>query len=433
MSKGRWYGCLVAAIVSMGLGGSIVSAQEVVKMAVVASMGGPAAAAYGTGSKNAAELLIDAINAGRLPAPYNTPGLGGKKIEVIFVDEEGGNTKQAGEFRNLVQKRGVEIVFGYVSSGVCAAIAPIADELKTLTLFSLCGATRILEVPRTHVFRTQMTAAAEGIAAARYVSETMPKLKSYTGINQNYAWGQDAWNDFAAAMKQLSPALVSDKPLWTKIFQAEFSSEVSALSLSKDELIMSSFWGADVDSFVQQASLRNLLADKKLFLTTGAAEGIYRIGSRMPNGVIVGARGPYGVFAADNTTPLHTWFVTEYEKRYGPITSVATYQSANGILALKAAYDKASRTKKSNISTADAIAALKGLTYDGITSKVTMARSGGHQAVMEMGYGVTKWDESRKKITLTNVKFYSPECIQPPDGISSDNWIAGGMKGAKCR
>jgi len=170
---------MVAAVAAIGLSPSQGYAQEKLKIAVVASMSGPAAAAYGIGSKNAAELLLEAINAGVLPAPYDSPGLGGRQVEIVFVDEEGGNTKQVGEFRNLVQRRGVEIVVGFVSSGVCAAIAPVADELKVLTMFTLCGATRILEeTPRTHVFRTQISAAAEGVAAARYVKEMVPNLKS---------------------------------------------------------------------------------------------------------------------------------------------------------------------------------------------------------------------------------------------------------------
>ena len=44
-------------------------------------MTGPAAAPFGIPDRNAAELLIDALNAGKVPAPYAKVGLGGAKIE----------------------------------------------------------------------------------------------------------------------------------------------------------------------------------------------------------------------------------------------------------------------------------------------------------------------------------------------------------------
>ena len=30
------------------------------------------------------------------------------------------------------------------------------------------------------------------------------------------------------------------------------------------------------------------------------------------------------------------------------------------------------------------------------------------------------------------VKFYPAECVNPPEGVKSVDWINGGMKGAKC-
>ena len=41
------------------------------------------------------------------------------------------------------------------------------------------------------MFRTMGHATADNVAAAMYVKEKYPDLKGYTGINQNYAWGQD--------------------------------------------------------------------------------------------------------------------------------------------------------------------------------------------------------------------------------------------------
>jgi Periplasmic binding protein len=111
--------------------GAITAAQQPtqapVKVGIVTFLTGPAAAPFGIPGRNAAEILIESLNAGSLPAPYNRVGLGGAKIEAKFVDEAGSTAQQVTEFRNLVQRDKVDVVVGYVSSGNCLAVAPVAE------------------------------------------------------------------------------------------------------------------------------------------------------------------------------------------------------------------------------------------------------------------------------------------------------------------
>ena len=153
--------CLLLAAVTTGSA----SAKDTINVGVVTFLSGPAAGPYGMPSKNGAELVIDAINAGTLPAPYNSKGFGGATLEPLFIDESGGSAKQVAEYRNLVEKQKVDAVIGYISSGSCMAIAPIADELQKLTIMSVCGTPRLFEEKdRSHVFRTQGNAVADSIA-----------------------------------------------------------------------------------------------------------------------------------------------------------------------------------------------------------------------------------------------------------------------------
>ena len=125
---------LAAALV----GATTVSAQEV-KIAVPSFLTGAAAPAFGIPAQRGAELIIRGINNGELPAPYNTKGLAGRQIETIFFDESGGGTKQVTELRNKVQKEGIDLLAGYISSGNCSAVARVAEELKVLTIMTTCG------------------------------------------------------------------------------------------------------------------------------------------------------------------------------------------------------------------------------------------------------------------------------------------------------
>jgi hypothetical protein len=181
--------------------------QNTVKIGVVAFISGPAAAPFGVPAKQAADFVFEELNAGKVPGPYNKKGFGGVPLEMVMVDEAGTTTTQVTEFRNLVQKHNVDLVIGYISSGNCLAIAPVAEELKKFTNFYDCGTPRIFEdASYKYVFRTSSHATKDSVGAALYVKDLKPNLKSIAGLNQNYAWGQDSWGDFELAMKVLVPS-----------------------------------------------------------------------------------------------------------------------------------------------------------------------------------------------------------------------------------
>ncbi len=419
----------VAAASAMVLGAGLAHAKDSITIAVPSFLAGGAAGPFGIPAMNGAKMVVDAINKGTLPAPYNTKGFGGASATIIELDEGGGATKQVAEYRNLVEKRNVDAVVGYISSGNCQALAPIVEELKQFTIFATCGTPRIFEeAPRKYLFRTMGHATSDNVAAAMYVKEKYPKLKGYTGINQNYAWGQDSWRDFDLTLKQILPgSKASDKTQFPKIFAGQYGSEISAMSLDSAELVHTSFWGGDLEAFIFQGNARGLFK-KKIGVFTVGGTAAYRLGKKLPNGLILGARGPYGILVKDRDTALNKWFIETYKNIYGIYPSGPAYQYGQGILAAKIAYDKAG----SDATDEQLAAALRGITFESFSTTVEMSLGGGHQAVTENGYGITKYDDENGENVVTDVKFYPASCVMPPEGVESVQWINGGMKGAKC-
>ena len=419
----------LAAISAMTLGAGSALAKDAITIAVPSFLTGGAAGPFGIPAMNGAKMVADAINAGKLPAPYDSKGFGGATATIEAIDEGGGATKQVAEYRNLVEKRGVDAVVGYISSGNCQALAPIAEELKQFTIFATCGTPRIFEeAPRKYVFRTMGHATADNVAAAMYVKEKYPDLKGYTGINQNYAWGQDSWRDFDLTLKQIMPnSTASDKTQFPKIFAGQYGSEISAMSLDKADLIHTSFWGGDLEAFIFQGNARGLFK-KKIGVFTVGGTAAYRLGKKLPDGLVLGARGPYGILVRDRDSALNQWFVNTYKNLYGTYPSGPAYQYGQAILAAKIAYDKAG-SDASDEALGDA---LRGITFESFSTTVEMSLGGGHQAVTENGYGITKYDDENGEYVVTDVKFYPGSCIMPPEGVNSVDWIKGGMKGAKC-
>lgn len=431
-SSGNHFRTIAIAAISTICAASGASAADNGKFRIgmVTFLSGAAAGPFGVPAANAAKLTVEALNAGKLPAPYATKGINGVEIEMVLIDEAGGPTKQAEEYRNLVQRQKVDAVIGYTSSGDCLALAPIAEELKTPTIFFDCGTSNVFQVVKAprYVFRTGPDQAVDNIAAAHYVAETRPKIKTVAGIQQNYAWGQESWATFVLALQKLRPEIKVVSAQWPKLAQGQYGAEISALSVAGPDLIHSSFWGGDMEGLVLQGGSRGLFENRGLLLTAGET-GLHNFKGQAPDGTIIGGRGPFGAFAPKNA--LNDWFAPAYSGRFKESPIFPAYKMVQAILGLKAAAEK---NGKPGMPTADqVVTGLTGLTFEAPSGTVVMGRAGGHQAVQPVSYGEYRFDAKTRTASVVNVRTYAGECVMPPDGSHDADWIKAGFPGARCK
>lgn len=418
----------IASVGVMGFTGSASAQEDTFKVGLVTFLSGGASGPFGVPAAQAAETVIKAINEGTLPAPYNTKGINGLQLESVVIDEAGGPTKQVEEYRNLVQRQNVDAVIGYISSGDCLAVSPAAEELKTFTIAFDCGTPRLfpeLDNPQ-YFFRTGLDATADNVAAAHYLKETRPDIRRVAGIQQNYAWGQDSWNDFRESVKQLMPDTEFVDNQTPQIFQGSYGTEISALQTRRPEIIHSSMWGGDMEAFVAQANVRGLLEQATAVLTTGES-GFNRFKNQAPDGTIIGGRGPFGAFMPDND--LSDWFSKAYEAKHGVPPSYPASKMAQALLALKYAADNSGA--KGKPSDEQLASTLKNATFESVSGKVRMALANGHQALQPMYYGEYYYSPDSGP-ELRNVRSYAGECVSPPDNHDAQEWIKAGFPEAKC-
>lgn len=404
--RGTFTKTLLAAS-ALALSAGVAQAQgDSVKVGVVTFLSGGAAGPFGVPARNAAELMIDAINEGSLPAPYASAGIGGAAITPIYVDE---NSKQKNaDFQKLVEKDGAEFVVGYISSSSCKAIAPEAEKLKRLTVLFDCGTPQIFE---------------DIVTEPNYTFRTAAKVDRVAGINQNYAWGQDSWRDFSASMAQVNPTAEVVTEQFPKIYAGQYGSEISALLTKKPDVVHSSFWGGDMEALVIQGSARGIFSRSKVVLTAGET-AMHSLARQIPNGTVIGARGPHGDLAPESA--LNNWFRKAYEARFGTLPTYPSYKMAQALLGVKTAADKAGAATQDAI-----IGALKGLSWEGPSGEVSMALANGHQAIQDTAYGTFKLTDDGKG-SLVDVVRFKATCVNPPAGSKSIDWINGGFDGADC-
>ena len=397
------------------------------KVGIVAFLSGAAASPFGIPARYGAEILLEGLNKGALPAPYEKKGFGGIKVVPVYMDEAAGPDPITA-YRRLASS--VDFVIGYISSEHCLSIAPAAEQEQKLTVFFDCGTPRVFEENSyKYVFRTTATAAVDNIAAARYALSLYPNMKTVGGINQNYAWGQDSWDEFSKALVSLDSKVKVGSAQFPAIFAGSYSSQISALPSADPDVIHSSFWGGDAEGLLIQGAPLGLFTRSHVVLTAGEPI-LHRqgIASLMPSGVVLGARGPHGPLAPENK--LDAWFTKAYADRYNSDPAYPSYHMTQAILGLKAAFEKAQAVNHTeHPTTAQVIAAFDHLSYATPSGTITMALGKGHQAVEPAAYGVTKIENG--KVTVVNVKRYPVECVNPPAGMTTDQWIARHFPGAK--
>ncbi len=407
-------------------------AQETFKIGLVSFLSGQAAESFGIPAVNGAKVLIDAFNKGQAPAPYNKVGIGGLQIEVIYVDEAGGATKQVQELRNLYERDKVDVVVGYVGSGDCLAVAPVAEELKKFLILYDCGTPRIFEENNfKYVFRTASHAAMDNVSMVRYLKSRKIAVGAYSMINQDYAWGQDSRKDFMLSMANLYPDAKPAVDQLPKFGAGQYGTEISALMSQPADLIHSSLWGGDLQAFILQSGPRGMFKKSQVVLTA-ADHVLPGLGNKVPDGTIIGARGAYGLMAPPS--PLNTWWWDLYSKANNVYPVQAPYRMAQSLMGLKLAAEKAMQANKGQKPSMDQMmVALRGSEWMSPAGKVRMALGNGQQAIQDTAIGRTKWSEEKKMVLIEDIQHFDAECVNPPPNVKTEDWLKSDFAGAKCK
>jgi len=313
------------------------------------------------------------------------------------------------------------------------AVPKVAEELKAFLVLYDCGTPRVFEeASYDYVFRSASHAAMDNLSLARYIDSRGIKVETYAGINQDYAWGQDSWADFAAAMGYIQPDAKQGTALFPKIFAGQYGTEISALMREKPTLVHSSLWGGDLQAFVLQATARDLHKRMRMALAAGD-HVIPQLGRKMPDGVILGARGVNGLAAKAKASELTNLLWNAYEEAYGTFPVQAPFRMWQGILGVKSAVEKAMAANGGKKPNAEELAAaMTGLEWEAPSGLIQMKLGKGHQAIQPNAIGTTKWDEAAGKMTLVDIEYYSASCVNPPEGVKAVDWIKDGFKSATC-
>jgi branched-chain amino acid transport system substrate-binding protein len=388
-----------------------------IKIAIIQFLSG-AAAPHDLTSVNTARLLTEQFNA--------KGGIEGVKLNTIYLDEAGSAADKVAEFRRLVQDEKITLAIGYTSSANCLAVAPVADELKTLLILNVCANYRLIDNGvHKYVIRTAAHSATENVAAALYVLAQKPNLKTIAGMNYDYAYGRDAWDVFKRTILKQKPDVQVVGELWTRFLATDYSAEVSRLLTLKPDVIHTVNWGAGGTAFINQAETRGLFEQSLVMMTTG----LLPQADVLPKGVGFTGRGYHLQHPDPATHAGNREYLTSYKAKFNAFPDYQGTFMAQSFYGLKAAVEKAVKAKNGGWpTTEEIITAFEGLTFETPRGPVLVRKD--HEAVHDAMWGVSS---GKKHPTLgfpilDQFRVFPAAEIMPPEGKKTVDWLEAGRK-----
>jgi len=385
-----------------------------IKLGMSTFMTGPAAV-LGAPAKAAADMWIEDFNA--------AGGVEGVKLKPTWIDEGQGADKFLSEYRRLAQEPGEKLMLSAISSGYCNALAPVAEDLKLINILWECSTEKVLEERRyKYVFRTGPNATMEMVAAVLYLLKVKPDFKTLAVVNQDYAWGRDSWEIFRNTLQALKPDVKIVAEMFPKFGAPDFSTEITRLQALRPDVVLSTAWGGDLDTFLRQAAQRGVLKNSQFVLPL-ADSSLERLGNAVPPGVIVGFVGD-GYFADPEFAkdPEASAFVQKFKAKTGAYPNFAVYHMVQALKAATGAYRQALADNKGQWPTTDQLAGtLRKLEYRGLSRPIRLREDG--QALQGQLYGVTRNDPAHPFPVAGQLMFYPADIVAAPVGEKSADWV----------
>jgi len=330
--------------------------------------------------RNGWELAVEQINA-------KGGVLGGRPLAIIARDDAGTPEQALTAANELVRREGVAMLAGTYLSNVGLAVADYAAKRKIVFLASepLTDA-MVWSHGNAYTFRLRPSTYVQTAILAREAAK-LP-AKRWATIAPNYEYGQSAVENFKKLLKAARPDVTFVAEQWPALFKLDAGPTVEAMDQAKPDAIFNVTFSSDLSKFVREGTARGLFANRPVVsLLTGEPDYLVPLGAETPEGWIVTG---YPWDAID--TPAHKDFVAAYRAKFHEDPRMGSLVGYNMALAAAAAIDRAGSTK-----TADLMTALKGLSFDAPTGKITF-RAADHQSTMGAWVGKTALVDGQGKM-----------------------------------
>ncbi len=305
----------LAAIAALALVATAATAQDKLKIGVIATLSGPPAV-LGQQLRNGFQLAVKDLGG----------KLGGREVEIIVQDDELKPDVAITKVKALLERDKVDFVVGPVFSNVLGAIFKPVTDANVILISPNAGTSNFAgkECNANFFVTSYQNDQAFGVNG-KYAQDA--GLKKVFLIAPNYPAGRDA----TAGFKSYYKGEIVDE-VFVPLGQLDYSAELSKIATAKPDAIYVFLPGGMGINFVKQFRQAGL-ADKVVFLSSFTVDE-----STLPaqQDAAIGFMGGAN-WAPNLDTPQNKKFVAGYEKEFKAVPATYAFQAYDAALLIDGA------------------------------------------------------------------------------------------------
>jgi branched-chain amino acid transport system substrate-binding protein len=236
-----------------------------------------ALAAYGYAHEKVGQAAVETIN--------SQGGVDGRPLELVIEDTESDPSVAAPKARRLIESESVDFLMGSNTSAVVLAVAPIAEELKTV-YFPTAGGALLTEPGKgnRYVFDFNTNVQQEVLGVVNFITSELDAQNWVTAV-VDYSWGWDNEQTFDAEAQEAglnvggSVRVPLGESNWLAHLQGEFPEDAQGVYFANFGTDFLSFIDAltTLNPDIQKIGANYVLSGQDLASLGPAADGMYVI------------------------------------------------------------------------------------------------------------------------------------------------------------
>jgi ABC-type branched-subunit amino acid transport system substrate-binding protein len=354
----------IALAVALSLGASLVSAQTgPIKIGVVTPLSGTYTP-IGEQVKMGLDLAAKEINA--------AGGINGRKIDLIYEDEEANPAVATQKAEKLFQVEKVDFLTGTVNSGSTLAVGQLAERNNKLIATTVSFADSITaDKCSPNVFRVNARAGMQSAALAAWVDKEIPKANIFF-IGPDYEMGRSTVSAFKKASTEKGAKDVGE--VFAPLDNKDYSPYFGQVRAAKPNVIYTSVAGNDTVRLFTQMDEYGVNKAVTIVGASGTvtSQNMGAIG-KSANGFVTGVG-----YSPKLDNPANKKFVADFQKAYNKLPDLYGADSYGLLYFYKTAVEKAKSTETDKVR-----AAMNDLSWQTPQGTKKM-RAGDHQAMQDM-------------------------------------------------
>jgi len=352
------YGAILLALLTTGA-----SAQNAIRIGVVTPLSGTYAG-IGQQVKWGLDLAAAQINAGG--------GVMGRKLELIYEDEEANPAVAVQKAEKLFQVNKVDFLTGTVNSGSTLAVGQLAERNNRLIATTVSFADSITaDKCSPNVFRVNARAGMQSAALADWLAQTKPGANVFY-LGPDYEMGRSTVAAFKSAAEAKGSKTVGE--VFAPLDNKDYSPFFGQIRSARPAVIYTSVAGNDTVRLLSQMDEFGLNRNVQVVGASGTvtSQNLPAIG-KAADGFVTGVGYSTSLDSAENRK-----FVADFEAATKNQPDLYGADSYGVLFFYKAAVEKAK-----SVDTDKLREAMRGIQWPSPQGMKTM-RAGDHQAMQDM-------------------------------------------------